>query len=179
MNAQPLMPDIMETISLRTLLREPLKVKRMTRAGKAVQVTDNGRPVGFFTPLTARTLARRIDKILDEVLREQPSKISAARLLTDHAGESRAEKGVRFSPQGKALLGFDKAWSQIFLAAYFKPWSSRSTTQRGGARRGVFPPPVHPDPLFRVVKKHPFQCGVVALGVAPDRFADILAFNER
>ncbi len=35
----------MKTISLRTLVREPLKVKRMTRTGKPVQVTDNGKPL--------------------------------------------------------------------------------------------------------------------------------------
>jgi len=35
----------MKTITLRTLVREPLKVKRMTRAGRTVQVTDNGQPL--------------------------------------------------------------------------------------------------------------------------------------
>jgi hypothetical protein len=34
-----------KSITLRTLVREPLKVKRITRAGKAVQVTDNGKPL--------------------------------------------------------------------------------------------------------------------------------------
>ena len=42
---QPLVSDTMKTISLRTLVREPLKVKRMTRAGQSVQVTDNGEPL--------------------------------------------------------------------------------------------------------------------------------------
>jgi antitoxin (DNA-binding transcriptional repressor) of toxin-antitoxin stability system len=40
----------MKTISLRTLVREPLKVKRMTRAGQAVQVTDNGEPLWILHP---------------------------------------------------------------------------------------------------------------------------------
>jgi len=32
----------MKTIPLRNLLREPVKVKRLTRSGQSVQVTDNG-----------------------------------------------------------------------------------------------------------------------------------------
>ena len=76
----------MKTISLRTLLREPVKVKRITRTGKPVQVTDNGRPLWILQPANgteADELERRraIDEILDEVLREKPSTISAANLL--------------------------------------------------------------------------------------------------
>jgi len=78
----------MKTISLRTLVREPLKVKRMTRAGKLVQVTDNGRPLWILHPAngTGEDEAERrraIDEILDEVLREKPPKISAAKLLEE------------------------------------------------------------------------------------------------
>ena len=78
----------MKTISLRTLVREPLKVKRMTRAGQSVQVTDNGEPLWILQPAngTATDEAERrraIDEILDEVLREKPSKISAGRLLEE------------------------------------------------------------------------------------------------
>jgi len=78
----------MKTISLRTLLREPLKVKRMTRAGKPVQVTDRGRPLWILQPANGTEgdeteRLRAIDEILDEVLRERPSKISAARLLEE------------------------------------------------------------------------------------------------
>jgi hypothetical protein len=78
----------MKTISLRTLVREPLKVKRLTRAGNAVQVTDNGEPLWIIQPVngTATNEAERrraIDEILDEVLREKPSKISAAKLLEE------------------------------------------------------------------------------------------------
>lgn len=76
----------MKTISLRTLVREPLKVKRMTRTGKSVQVTDNGRPLWVLQPASGNAddeaeRRRAIDEILDEVLRERPSKISAAKLL--------------------------------------------------------------------------------------------------
>ena len=76
----------MKSIPLRTLVREPLKVKRMTRAGKSVQITDNGKPLWILQP-AADTDAdeaerrRAIDEILDEVLRGKPSKISAAKLL--------------------------------------------------------------------------------------------------
>ena len=78
----------MKTISLRTLLREPLKVKRMTRTGKAVQVTDNGEPLWILQPAhdTDTDEAERrgaIDEILDEVLREKPSKISLSKIVLE------------------------------------------------------------------------------------------------
>lgn len=78
----------MKTISLRTLVREPLKVKRMTRAGISVQVTDNGEPLWILRPAEGTKAdeadrRRAIDEILDEVLREKRSKISAARLLEE------------------------------------------------------------------------------------------------
>jgi antitoxin (DNA-binding transcriptional repressor) of toxin-antitoxin stability system len=78
----------MKTISLRTLVREPLKVKRMTRAGQSVQVTDNGEPLWILQPANGTDTdeaerRRAIDEILDEVLCEKPSKISAAKLLEE------------------------------------------------------------------------------------------------
>jgi len=78
----------MKTISLRTLVREPLKVKRMTSTGQTVQVTDQGRPLWILHPAngTAEDEAERrrgIDELLDEVLHEKPSKISAAKLLEE------------------------------------------------------------------------------------------------
>jgi hypothetical protein len=77
----------MKTISLRTLVREPLKVKRMTRTGNRVQVTDNGEPLWILHPANdADDEAERLratDEILDEVLCEKPSKISAAKLLEE------------------------------------------------------------------------------------------------
>jgi hypothetical protein len=76
-----------KTISLRTLVREPLKVKRMTRTGKPVQVTDNGKPLWILQPANGaddEAERRRVtDEILDEVLRERPSQISAVRLLEE------------------------------------------------------------------------------------------------
>jgi len=75
----------MRTITLRTLVREPLKVKRWTRTGKSVQVTDNGQPLWILQPAEASPdeaeRHRVTEEILDEVLREKPSKVSAAHLL--------------------------------------------------------------------------------------------------
>jgi hypothetical protein len=78
----------MKTVTLRTLVREPLKVKRMTRTGKPVQVTDNGEPLWILQPATVSRAdeaerIRAIDEILDEVLKEKPSKISLSKILDD------------------------------------------------------------------------------------------------
>lgn len=78
----------MKTISLRTLVREPLKVKRMTRTGKSVQVADNGEPLWILQPANGTDAdeaerRRAIDEILDEVLREKPSKISLAKIVLE------------------------------------------------------------------------------------------------
>lgn len=77
----------MNTVTLRTLVREPLKVKRITRSGQPVQVTDNGRPLWIIHPAgnldNEEERARAIDAILDEVLQEKPFQISAAKLLEE------------------------------------------------------------------------------------------------
>jgi hypothetical protein len=77
----------MTTISLRTLVREPRKVKRITRTGKSVQVTDNGKPLWILQPADSpdeeEERLRATDAILDEVLRGRPSKISAVQLLEE------------------------------------------------------------------------------------------------
>ena len=78
----------MKTISLRTLVREPLKVKRMTRTGQPVQVTDNGHPLWILQPANGTDTdeaerRRAIDEILDEVLKEKPSKISLSKILDE------------------------------------------------------------------------------------------------
>jgi hypothetical protein len=78
----------MKTISLRTLVREPLKVKRMTRTGQPVQVTDNGHPLWILQPANGTDAdeaerRRAIDEILDEVLKEKPSKISLSKILDE------------------------------------------------------------------------------------------------
>ena len=78
----------MKSISLRTLVREPRKVKRLTRAGQFVQVTDNGEPLWILhaadgADANEAQRRRAIDEILDEALQEKPSKISAAKLLEE------------------------------------------------------------------------------------------------
>jgi hypothetical protein len=78
----------MKTVTLRTLVREPLKVKRLTRSGQPVRVTDGGEPLWILQPAAGSPedeagRRRAIDEILDDVLREKPSKISAARLLEE------------------------------------------------------------------------------------------------
>jgi hypothetical protein len=75
----------MKTIPLRSLLREPVKVKRLTRSGQSVQVTDNGQPLGVIQPADRpeddAERARAIDKLLDEALRAPRSKISLSEVL--------------------------------------------------------------------------------------------------
>ena len=78
----------MKTISLRTLVREPLKVKRITRTGKSVQVTDNGNPLWILQPAngTATEEARRrreIEAELAEVLRGPRSKIPLSKIVLE------------------------------------------------------------------------------------------------
>ncbi len=78
----------MKTVSLRTLLREPRKVKRMTRSGQSVQVTENGEPLWIVKAAngTAADEAERrrgIDEILDQALREPPSKISLSKIVLE------------------------------------------------------------------------------------------------
>ena len=80
----------MKTITLRTLVREPLKAKLLTRAGNSITVTDNGNPLWIIQPANGKESSdaeagrrKAIDEILDEVLREKPAKISAAKLLED------------------------------------------------------------------------------------------------
>lgn len=80
----------MKTITLRTLVREPLKVKRLTRSGQSVAVSDNGVPLWIIQPARgsdspdAEAVRRQaIDDILDGTLQERPALVSAARLLED------------------------------------------------------------------------------------------------
>ena len=77
----------MKTIPLRQLVREPLKVKRWTRAGQTVQVTDNGEPLWTILAATATgdEEARRkgINALLDEVLQQPESAVSLSRLIKE------------------------------------------------------------------------------------------------
>jgi hypothetical protein len=77
----------MKTLPLRTLLREPLRVKKMTRAGMSVQITDNGAPLWVLTPAESKEPDqkedRELDAFFDEVLRDKPSKISLSKIILD------------------------------------------------------------------------------------------------
>jgi len=74
-------------IPLRQLVRQPLQVKRWTRAGQSVQVTDNGRPLWIVRAAeSVEDIAQRqvaIDEVLDETPREPRQRVSAAQLLED------------------------------------------------------------------------------------------------
>jgi hypothetical protein len=75
----------MKTVTLRTLVREPRKVKALTRRGETVQVTDKGKPLwliqAFQEEIDEAERIRAIDEILDEVLKEKPGKISLSKML--------------------------------------------------------------------------------------------------
>ena len=75
----------MKSIPLRSLLREPIKVKRLTRSVQSVQVTDNGKPLWVIQPAVQEEAdadrARAIDKLLDEALSAPRSKISLSEIL--------------------------------------------------------------------------------------------------
>ena len=77
----------MKTIPLRSLLREPVKVKRLTRSGQSVQVTDNGRPLWVIQPAAPEEedadRARAIDELLEDALRAPRSPVSAVALLEE------------------------------------------------------------------------------------------------
>lgn len=84
---QTILSDSMKTIPLRSLLREPMKVKRLTRSGQSVQVTDNGKPLWVIQPAAQEVndeeRARAIDELLEEALRSARSPVSAAALLEE------------------------------------------------------------------------------------------------
>jgi hypothetical protein len=77
----------MKTVTLRTLVREPAKVKKLTNAGFSVQVTDNGVPLwiiqGINDPAAEAERIRATDEALDEVLRGRVSKISLAKIIDE------------------------------------------------------------------------------------------------
>ena len=77
----------MKSIPLRRLLREPSKVKRLTRSGQRVEITDNGKPLWVIQPADQEEAdeerARAIDELLEEALRAPRSPVSAAALLEE------------------------------------------------------------------------------------------------
>lgn len=77
----------MKTIPLRQLVRQPLTVKRWTRAGQTVQVTDNGEPLWTVqAAVTASDEEKRrqdVDDILDEMLKEPESPINLSQIVKE------------------------------------------------------------------------------------------------
>ena len=78
----------MKTVPLRTLLREPLKIKKMTRAGEKIEVTDNGEALWIIQ--AAKSSAeeeaeriRAIDELLDEVLKSKSSKMNLSQIVIE------------------------------------------------------------------------------------------------
>lgn len=84
-SVKTLASDSVKTIPLRSLLREPTKVKRLTRSGQSVQITDNGKPLWLIQPAAQeqndQERTRAIDQLLDEALRAPRSSVSAVALL--------------------------------------------------------------------------------------------------
>ncbi len=77
----------MKTITLRTLLREPLKVKRMTRTGQPVRVTDAGQPLWILSPahspIDADRRRRELEEELADVLRSRGSRMALSTLILE------------------------------------------------------------------------------------------------
>jgi antitoxin (DNA-binding transcriptional repressor) of toxin-antitoxin stability system len=75
----------MKSVSLRTLVREPLKVKRLTRTGRPVQVTDNGRPLWIIHPAASpaqdEQRRRALEAELAAVSQEPESKLPLSRVI--------------------------------------------------------------------------------------------------
>jgi hypothetical protein len=78
----------MKTVPLRELLRQPVKIKRWTRAGKTVQVNDNGKPLWIIKPADGTTedeQKRReaIEEMFAEIAKEPAAPISLSKIVKD------------------------------------------------------------------------------------------------
>jgi hypothetical protein len=76
----------METVTLRVLVRDPIKVKKLTRSGKPVQVTERGEPLWVIRSAKAEEEGIPADEIeseLADILRSPKSTISASKILRD------------------------------------------------------------------------------------------------
>ncbi len=76
---------MMKTITLRTLLREPRKVKCLTRGGNPVRVTDKGQLLWVIQPAVAREDEKRrrreLEEELAQVLLQPQSKIPLSGII--------------------------------------------------------------------------------------------------
>ena len=77
----------MKMIPLRQLVREPIKVKRWTRLGQTVRVTDNGRPLWLLradpASLGGTSNKKEIESELEELLRETRSNLSLSEIIKE------------------------------------------------------------------------------------------------
>jgi len=75
----------MKTITLRTLVRQPRKVKGLTRAGNSVQVTDNGQPLWVIQPAVTKEdeqcRRRELEEELAQVLLQPRGKILLSEII--------------------------------------------------------------------------------------------------
>jgi hypothetical protein len=77
----------MKSIPLRQFLREPITVKKITRGGQSVRITDHGQPLWILQPALAKggnpERAGAIDELLDEVLRGPVCSPSLSKIVKD------------------------------------------------------------------------------------------------
>jgi hypothetical protein len=78
----------MKTLPLRMLLREPVRVKKLTAAGHPVRITERGKPLWIIQPDNppggTAASADEDDAYWAELLRKPPSGLpSAAKLLIE------------------------------------------------------------------------------------------------
>lgn len=75
----------MKTLPLRTLLRDPLKVKRITKGGASVRITDNGKRLWLLQPDVEEKVDddRGLDEFLEESRRMKISSISAVKIIEE------------------------------------------------------------------------------------------------
>jgi hypothetical protein len=76
---------MMKTVTLRALVREPRKVKGLTRAGNTVQVTDNGQPLWIIRPAVSQDDEEHrredLEKELIAIHSKPPSKMSLSKIV--------------------------------------------------------------------------------------------------
>jgi len=78
----------MKTMALRQLLRQPKSVKRLTAAGQAIRITDNGKPLWVIHPASGvagddRSCREILECEFEALLGERRSEVSAAGLVSD------------------------------------------------------------------------------------------------
>jgi hypothetical protein len=80
----------MKTVTLRTLVRDPLTVKRLTRRGATVRVTDRGRPLWLIASAEGEEKDREqadkvaVEEMFQEVLQEPVSSPSLSQIIREN-----------------------------------------------------------------------------------------------